>query len=40
MKLDTKEFEAKINDCIDQLFQEGVHYGTVNGVKKKFLFNK
>lgn len=35
---EAKEFESKINDCIDQLFQEGVHYGTVNGVKKKFLF--
>lgn len=35
---EAKEFEAKINACIDQLFQEGVHYGTVTGVKKKFLF--
>ena len=35
---EAKEFESKINDCIDQLFQEGVHYGTVTGVKKKFLF--
>lgn len=35
---EAKEFETKINDCIDQLFQEGVHYGTVTGVKKKFLF--
>lgn len=35
---EAKEFEAKINDCIDQLFQEGVHYGTVTGVKKRFLF--
>lgn len=35
---EAKEFEAKINDCIDQLFLEGVHYGTVTGVKKKFLF--
>lgn len=35
---EAKEFESKINACIDQLFQEGVHYGTVTGVKKKFLF--
>ena len=35
---EAKEFESKINDCIEQLFQEGVHYGTVTGVKKKFLF--
>ena len=35
---EAKEFESKINDCIDQLFQEGVHYGMVTGVKKKFLF--
>jgi len=35
---ETKEFDAKINDCIEQLFQEGIHYGTVNGIKKKFLY--
>ena len=35
---EAKEFECKINTCIDQLFQEGVHYGAVTGVKKKFLF--
>lgn len=35
---EAKAFESKINDCIDQLFQEGVHYGTVTGIKKKFLF--
>lgn len=35
---EARDFEAKINACIEQLFQEGVHYGTVTGVKKKFLF--
>ena len=35
---EAKDFEAKINTCIEQLFQEGVHYGLVAGVKKKFLF--
>ena len=35
---EAKEFDAKINDCIEQLFQEGVHYGMVNGIKKKFLY--
>lgn len=35
---EAQEFEAKINACIEQLFQEGVHYGLVTGVKKKFLF--
>ena len=36
--VEAKEFEAKINDCIEQLFQEGIHYGTVTGIKKRFLF--
>ena len=31
-------FEAKINECIDQIFVEGVHFGSVPGVKKKFIF--
>ena len=36
---EAKEFEVKINSCIDEIFQEGIHYGTVTGIKKKFLFN-
>lgn len=35
---ETKEFESKINQCIEEIFVEGVHYGSVPGVKKKFLF--
>ncbi len=35
---ETKMFEAKINECIDQIFVEGIHYGSVPGVKKKFIF--
>lgn len=35
---ETKMFEAKINECIEQIFVEGVHYGYVPGVKKKFIF--
>ena len=35
---ETQMFEAKINECIDQIFVEGVHYGSVPGVKKKFIF--
>ena len=35
---EAKAFESKINDCIDQIFQEGVHYGLVKGIKKRFLF--
>lgn len=35
---EAKAFEDKINACIDQLFQEGVHYGKVQGIKKPFLF--
>ena len=35
---ETQMFEAKINECIDQIFVEGVHFGSVPGVKKKFIF--
>lgn len=35
---EAKDFEAKINQCIEELFVENVHYGTVAGIKKKFLF--
>ena len=35
---ETKEFESKINECIDEIFVEGIHYGSVPGVKKKFIF--
>ncbi len=35
---ETQMFEAKINECIDQIFVEGIHYGSVPGVKKKFIF--
>lgn len=35
---ETKAFEAKINHCINEIFVEGVHYGSVSGVKKKFIF--
>lgn len=35
---ETQMFEAKINECIDKIFVEGIHYGSVPGVKKKFLF--
>lgn len=35
---EAREFESKINSCIELLFQEGIHYGTVTGIKKKFLF--
>ncbi len=35
---ETQMFEAKINECINQIFVEGVHYGSVPGVKKKFIF--
>ena len=35
---EAKEFEVKINSCIEEIFQEGIHYGTVTGIKKKFLF--
>lgn len=35
---ETIEFEAKINECIEEIFVEGIHYGSVPGVKKKFIF--
>ncbi len=35
---ETQMFEAKINECIDQIFVEGIHYGSVPGAKKKFIF--
>ena len=35
---EAKDFEAKINKCIEELFVENIHYGTVTGIKKKFLF--
>ena len=35
---ETQMFEAKINECIEQIFVEGIHYGSVPGVKKKFIF--
>lgn len=35
---EAKEFESKINSCIELIFQSGIHYGTVTGIKKKFLF--
>lgn len=35
---ETKEFESKINECIDEIFVEGIHFGSVPGVKKRFIF--
>lgn len=35
---ETKEFESKVNQCIEEIFVEGIHFGSVPGVKKKFLF--
>lgn len=35
---EAKDFENKINQCIEELFVENIHYGTVTGIKKKFLF--
>ncbi len=35
---ETKQFESQVNECIDEIFVEGVHYGSVPGVKKKFIF--
>lgn len=35
---ETKEFESKIDKCIDEIFQEGIHYGKVQGIGKAFLF--
>ena len=35
---ETIEFEAKINECIEEIFVEGIHYGSLPGVRKKFIF--
>ncbi len=35
---EAKDFDEKITECIDQLFQESIHYGVVTGIRTKFLF--
>lgn len=35
---EAKEFDARINECVEELFVEGIDYGTIPGCKSKFLF--
>lgn len=35
---ETKEYMDKIKECVDTLFVEGIHFGKMDGVKKKFIF--
>lgn len=35
---ETREYMEKIEQCVNELFVEGIHYGTMEGVTKKFIY--